>query len=89
MANTIREYFKAGIGLSMGFAVVSIALVFVGMLFFIPGILLLLNERKKPADKRNMSTIYGAYALMIIGCIIAGGMGAYFIFTSMLEGGDF
>jgi hypothetical protein len=62
-----------GFGVGIGFLAALAVYVFFGMLFFIPGFVLVANERGKV--EKNTAVQGAGIALMIIGVIIMGGAG--------------
>lgn len=81
----MKNYVKAGFGLGAGSMLASMIFVFIGMLFFFPGLVLLSNERKKPQEEQNKTNMKIAYVLMIIGAIFGMGMGFNFIASGIME----
>jgi hypothetical protein len=80
----IANAFKFGLGAGVGFGLSHMIFLLVGMAFFFPGLIMLSKERKKPAQQKNTTNIYIAYALMAIGCVLGLGLGAGFLFTNAL-----
>lgn len=87
--SNMKEYVKLGFGVGIGSMLASMIFIFIGMLFFIPGLILLNKERKKPLNEQNDTNKKLAYLLMIIGSIIGFGMGFNFIATNSFEDFDF
>lgn len=54
---------------------VTLLYIFFGLLLFVPGILALQNEKKKPVEKQQDRVILLAYVLICLGVIIAAGLG--------------
>ena len=77
--------FRFGLGAGLGAGISTMLFIFLGLVFFIPGVILLSKERKKPKDKQSQSMLIGAYILMALGAIIGLGMGASFIFSNLME----
>ena len=67
--NIVRE----GFGVGIGFLASLMVYLFFGMLFFIPGFILYVQEKKK-GEKSSSLQILGV-VLMAIGVIIMGGVG--------------
>jgi len=67
--NIVRE----GFGVGLGFLASLMVYLFFGMLFFIPGFILYLQEKKK-GEKASSIQIVGII-LMAVGVIIMGGVG--------------
>jgi hypothetical protein len=67
--NIVRE----GFGVGLGFLASLMVYIFFGMLFFIPGFILYMQEKKK-GEKANTVQIVGVI-LMGVGVIIMGGVG--------------
>lgn len=71
----VKYSFASGLGF-MGSVVVYM---FVGMLFLIPGIYLVMKEHKKPKEKRSTGMQILGVILIAIGCVIGLGMGSSFL----------
>jgi ABC-type Mn2+/Zn2+ transport system permease subunit len=67
--NIVRE----GFGVGLGFLASVMVYLFFGMLFFIPGFILYVQEKKK-GNKASSIQIIGV-VLMAVGVIIMGGVG--------------
>jgi ABC-type Mn2+/Zn2+ transport system permease subunit len=67
--NIVRE----GFGVGLGFLASLMVYLFFGMLFFIPGFILYMQEKKK-GEKASTIQIVGVI-LMALGVIIMGGLG--------------
>lgn len=67
--NIVRE----GFGVGLGFLASVMVYLFFGMLFFIPGFILYVQEKKK-GNKASSIQIIGV-VLMALGVIIMGGVG--------------
>lgn len=64
MDSKLAADFKFGLGCGLGFAVVNIISFIIGMIFFVPSLMILIKERKKQAPDKNMSNIIKSYVLM-------------------------
>ena len=84
-SSAFADAFKFGLGAGFGAAISSMVLILIGIGFFLPGIYLLSQERKKPKEKQNQTNIIGAYVLMVLGVIFGLGMGASFLFSNLME----
>jgi len=73
MARNFKNIVREGFGVGLGFLASLIVYLFFGMLFFIPGLVLYTQEKKK-GEKASTSQIIGV-VLMAIGVIIMGGTG--------------
>jgi uncharacterized membrane protein HdeD (DUF308 family) len=71
----VKYSFASGLGF-MGSVVVYM---FIGMLFLIPGIYLVMKEHKKPKEKRSTGMQILGVILIAIGCVIGLGMGSSFL----------
>jgi uncharacterized membrane protein YidH (DUF202 family) len=70
--NTVKEGFAVSIGAMGAF----ILYIFIGMLFFIPGYLLFMSEKKKSRVGNGVTVIQMVgIILMIIGVVLMGGLG--------------
>jgi riboflavin transporter FmnP len=77
MASSVKSYAKAGFGLGLGALAAHVIFILIGMLFFIPGYMMMKNQDKK----NKTASYYVGVGLMIIGVAIMGGLG----FGTMLE----
>lgn len=82
--NSFTDFFKFGLGAGLGAGVSTMLFILVGLAFFIPGVVLLGNERKKPEKERDQTHMIGAYILMGIGVVVGLGIGASFLFSNIL-----
>jgi uncharacterized membrane protein YedE/YeeE len=80
-----KSAFTFGLGAGLGAGISTMLFIVLGLLFFIPGVLLLAKERKKPKDKQQQSMFILAYVLLVLGAIFGLGMGANFIFSNLME----
>jgi formate hydrogenlyase subunit 3/multisubunit Na+/H+ antiporter MnhD subunit len=64
-----------GFGLTVGSIAATLIFIAIGMLLFIPGFLIVKNEQKKPAGQQSAGLKALGYILMIIGCLVALGLG--------------
>jgi hypothetical protein len=70
----------------MGGALGAMAMfMFVALLFFIPGLLILASQHKKPKDQRNTGLMVLAYILLFMGVIFGFGMGSGFTFDNLMS----
>lgn len=67
---TFKNYWKAGFGTSAGFATT----ILLGMLFAVPGLVLVMKENKKPKEKRNTGILVLGFILLFIGVALTFGM---------------
>jgi hypothetical protein len=67
--------FAIGFGLTLGSIAATIIFIAIGLLLFIPGFLIVKKEQKKPGDQQSMGLKVMGYILMILGCIVALGLG--------------
>ena len=81
----MRSNVATGFGLGIGLHLSFIIFLMIGMLLFIPGLILWTREKKKPKNERNQTTIFLAFGLMILGCIIGMGLGGGFLFSQLGE----
>lgn len=66
---------RTGFGVGLGLMLASIVFIFIGVMFFIPGFILLNKEQKKKKEEQRTSMKVIAFILMGLGMIIAGGLG--------------
>jgi hypothetical protein len=81
----IGNAFKFGFGAASGFALVQVIFLLVGIAFFIPGLVMLSKEKKKPQDQKNQTNLIIAFILMGIGSVLGLGLGAGFLFSNILS----
>lgn len=67
---TFKNYFKAGFGTSAGFATTLL----LGMLFAVPGLVLVMKENKKQKESRNTAMLIIGFILLFIGVALTFGM---------------
>lgn len=87
--NSIMEYMRLGFGLGLGSIFAVMIFIVLGLIFFIPGFILVKREKKNEKEKKEVNEglkILG-YILMAIGVILGLGLG----FGSLLGeiGGEF
>ena len=73
MATSIKNYMKMGFGVGAGVFFAQILFVLVGMVFFIPGFILVTKAKKQ--GQKDSSDQIGGIVLMVIGVAIMGGLG--------------
>jgi len=71
MKNIFKTSFAAGLGIFSSL----IPLMFIGLLFFAPGLYLYGREKKKPQGQRNNVMYIIGLVLMGFGVLFVGGMG--------------
>lgn len=67
----ISNYWKYGFGASAGFATT----ILLGLLFLIPGFILVTRENKKPKGDRNTTLLVIGFIIMFIGVALSFGIG--------------
>ena len=77
--------FKEGMALSAGSMVVQMVFVGVGLLLFIPGLVIVMTQMKKPKKEQNGSLKIVGYVLMGLGVVVGMGTGAYFLMGMVTE----
>lgn len=70
---TLKNYWKAGFGTGGGFLSAFAAAMLLGLVFFIPGFILITRENKKPKESRNTTNLVIGFVLMFIGVILTAG----------------
>lgn len=60
-------------GLGSGLALMIFT--FIGMVFFIPGLIIVLKQNKKPKDQRSTGMLVLGFILMGLGMIVGMGLG--------------
>jgi hypothetical protein len=83
MMNYAKPAFATGIGLFGSL----VFYMFLAMLFFVPGFILVKKEHSKPNDKKNDGMLALGYVLMGFGIIFGMGFGAGIFFSEL--GGEF
>lgn len=77
--------FKAGFATGLGVFSSLIPLIFIGLLFFVPGLYLYGQEKKKSKDQRNNIMYITGLTLMGIGVLFVGGMGFGLLAEGVLD----
>ena len=72
----IMEYARVGFGSGLGLFASLMLFTLVGVIFFIPGFILVNREQKKPKEEQNQTMKVFGYILMAIGMIVGLGFGA-------------
>lgn len=75
MTGTKRENTKLYGGLDYGLA--TLIFTFIGLLCFIPGLMIVMKQHKKPKEQKSTTWLITGFALMGIGMTIGMGMGIY------------
>jgi hypothetical protein len=75
----IKEFAKAAFGTGLGLA----GNLLLGMLFLIPGFLIVTRENRKPRSSRNTGLLVVGFLLMILGVVLGLGMGADELFKDL------
>jgi hypothetical protein len=85
----IMNYARVGFGLGLGWIGSLILMMFVAMIFFIPGFVLLQREqaKEKKGEEANMTIKVIAYILMILGVVLGLGFGGSELLGEL--GGEF
>ena len=63
--------FFGGLGSGIAFMIFTL----IGLLFFIPGLIIIIKQHKKPKEQRNKTALVFGYVLMFLGLVVAGGIG--------------
>ena len=64
------EYVKIGFGTGLGFHLVSILMIIVGIIIITPGAYILYKQSKQPKHLRSTSLMIGGIILIVIGIIV-------------------
>jgi glycerol uptake facilitator-like aquaporin len=72
-STTLKNYWKAGFGTGGGVISAFMAAMFVALLFFIPGFILITRENKKSKESRDTTMLVVGFVLMFIGVILSAG----------------
>lgn len=88
-ATPIMNYARIGFGAGIGWIGAFILMMFVALIFFIPGFVLLQREqaKEKKGEKANTTVKVIAYILMAIGVILGLGFGGSVLLEEL--GGEF
>lgn len=84
-AANMKNMFKAGFATGLGVFSSLIPLIFIGLLFFVPGLYLYGQEKKKSKDQRNNIMYITGLTLMGIGVLFVGGMGFGLLAEGVLD----
>lgn len=68
---SLKNYWKAGFGTGGGFLSAFAVSILIGLLFFIPGFIMVSRENKKKL--KNMTNVVIGFVLMFIGAIVSAG----------------
>jgi hypothetical protein len=68
-------FFRMGFFSSLGGILAMMIFVFIGLLFFIPGLIIVMKQHKKEKADRSTGMLVLGYILMGIGMILGLGMG--------------
>ena len=79
----IMEYARIGFGSGLGIFASMVLFILVGLALFIPGLILVNREQKKPKDKQNNTMKIVGYVLMGIGAAVGLGVGASTLFSEI------
>lgn len=71
----MKNMFKAGFATGLGVFSSLIPLMLVGLLFFVPGLYIYGQQKKKPAQERSTGMYILGLVLMGLGVLFIGGMG--------------
>lgn len=85
VSSPFASAFRFGLGAGLGAGISTMLFIFLGFVFFIPGVILLSQERKKKKEEQSQTMLIIAYVLMVLGAIVGLGMGASFIFSNLME----
>ena len=77
--NMVRDGFATGLGVMASF----IVYIFFGMLFFIPGFILYVKEKKKGRNNTPLQIM--GVILMLLGVILMGGLGFSTVFRDISD----
>lgn len=83
VGNNKSSYFQFGFFAGLGSGLATLIFTLVGMLFFIPGLIIVLKQNKKPKEQRNKGLLITGFILMGIGLIV-GAIFAIGLFGSAL-----
>lgn len=67
--------FSMGFFSGLGSSLATMIFTFVGLLFFIPGLIMVMRQTKKPKEERSKGMIITGFVLMAIGMLFGMGMG--------------
>lgn len=81
MAAKLKNLAYEGFGVGLGFLGALAVYMLVGLLFFIPGFMLLANEKKKVEKNTALQAL--GISLMILGVIVMGGAGLGLVADSL------
>lgn len=83
----LLEYARPAFGMGLGIFASVVVYLFLAILFFVPGFVLLKKEQAKEKEKQNTTMKVIAYILMALGVIIGMGFGAGTFLSEL--GGEF
>ena len=76
-------WFSMGFFGGLGSGLATMIFVFIAMVLFIPGLIIVIMQNKKPKEDRNTGLLVLGFALMGLGVIAGMGMG-FFVFADLL-----
>lgn len=82
-----ESYFDMGFQFTSGGLVATVLLMFLAIVLFIPGFIIVNIQNKKPKEQQNMGMKIFGYILMVLGCVLGIGLG--FSILLGLIGGEF
>lgn len=68
-------WFNMGFFSSLGSGLALMIFTFIGMLLFIPGLIIVMKQNKEPKDQRNTGMLVLGFILMGLGMIVGMGIG--------------
>jgi hypothetical protein len=74
-----------GFQLTVGSVLAMMIFLALGMLLFIPGFLIVRREQAKPKDQQSTGVKVVGYMLMILGAVVALGLGFGAILSTLME----
>ena len=83
--HSIGEYAKVGFGLGLGSLAAFLIFTCIALVFFIPGFIIVIKQRKLPKEERNTTLQVVGFILMGIGMIVGLGFGASVFFGELGE----
>lgn len=83
----MMNYAKPAFGIGLGMMGSFILYMFIAVLFFVPGFIVVKKEHAKPKEKQSDGMKGLGYGLMAIGMIVGVGFGAGIFFSEL--GGEF
>jgi hypothetical protein len=69
---------------SLGAGLATLVIMFLGIMFFIPGLMIILKQHKLPKEKRSTGLLVTGYTIMAVGILLGMGL-AIGVFAGLMS----